>query len=125
APSAWTAVLGEVAAAVAELKQVARPQGFEIVTPSEAARKFAESLLADDERAVMLGSAAINHPQLSQIHALAQWIAQQIGASFGYLTEGGNALGGHLANALPNGGANARQAFEQPRKAYVLLHAEP
>jgi len=125
APSEWVSLLGEVAVAIADSKQIARPAGLEGVNASEAARKVAQNLLSDDERAVLLGGAAIHHPQLSQLHALAQWIAQQLGARFGYLTEGGNALGGYLANALPSKGANALQAFAQPRKAYVLLHAEP
>ncbi len=124
-PSDWAALLGEVAAAIADLKQIGRPAGFEGVSPSDAARKVADNLLSGDERAVLLGSAAINHPQLRQLHVTAQWIAEQLGAHFGYLTEGGNALGGYLASAVPNGGGNARQVFEQPRKAYVLLHAEP
>ena len=44
---------------------------------------------------------------------------------FGYLTEAANTVGAYLANALPNTGVNAKTLFEQPRKAYLLLHAEP
>ncbi|HEY4541326.1 MAG TPA: NADH-quinone oxidoreductase subunit NuoG [Noviherbaspirillum sp.] len=125
APSAWVSALGEIAVAVAHAKGVQGPRGVEGINPSEAANKIATSLVAGENRAVLLGSAAIHHPQASQLHALAQWIAHQVGARFGYLTEGGNALGGYLANALPGKGANALQAFAQPRKAYMLLHAEP
>jgi NADH-quinone oxidoreductase subunit G len=60
------------------------------------------------------------------LHAAAQWIAQHTDAKFGYLTEAANTVGGYLAKAIPvDKGANALQAFAQPRKAYVLLHAEP
>ncbi|MFC5474318.1 NADH-quinone oxidoreductase subunit NuoG [Paraherbaspirillum soli] len=127
APSAWLAALGEVAVAVAQAKSVAAPAGFEQVVPSAAAKQTAASLLSGDAKAVLLGNAAAQHPQASQLHALAQWIAQQTDAKFGYLTEAGNTVGGYLANAVPTAGkgANAQQLFAQPRKAYVLLNAEP
>ncbi len=35
-------------------------------------------------------------------------------------------MGAHLVGALPGeGGLNAREVFEQPRKGYVLLNVEP
>ncbi|HVL77073.1 MAG TPA: molybdopterin-dependent oxidoreductase, partial [Noviherbaspirillum sp.] len=124
-PSSWLALLNEVAVGIAAEKGVAAPAGLEGVTVSDAAKEVAKNLLSDDERAVLLGSAAIHHPQASELHAVAEWIATALGAHFGYLTEGGNALGGYLAGALPGKGGNALQAFAQPRKAYMLLHAEP
>src|SRR5690606_2432576 len=37
-----------------------------------------------------------------------------------------NAVGGYLAGAVPrNGGLNAAEMFEQPRKLYLLLNVEP
>src|SRR5205814_548331 len=74
---------------------------------------------------IMLGNAAAQHPQASQLHAAAQWLAEQTGAHFGYLTEGANTVGGHIVQAYPGKGGNALQMFEQPRKAYLLLNAEP
>jgi NADH-quinone oxidoreductase subunit G len=73
----------------------------------------------------LLGNVAVQHPQSSQLHAIAQWIAENTSASFGYLTEASNTVGGYLANAFPSTGANAKNLFEQPRKAYLLLNAEP
>ncbi|MES2538554.1 MAG: NADH-quinone oxidoreductase subunit NuoG [Pseudomonadota bacterium] len=126
APSAWLAALGEVIAAVAEAKNIAAPAGFEKVTPSAEAKQTAASLLSGESKAVFLGNAAAQHPQASQLHAAAQWIAQNTDAKFGYLTEAANTVGGYLANALPaNGATNALQLFAQPRKAYLLLNAEP
>ena len=126
APSAWLAALSEVVVAVAQAKGVAAPTGFENVQVSVAAKQTADSLLSGTSKAVLLGNAAAQHPQASQLHAAAQWIAEQTGAKLGYLTEGGNAVGGYLANAIPGkDGVNAAQAFAQPRKAYVLLNAEP
>jgi NADH-quinone oxidoreductase subunit G len=126
APSAWLAALSGIVAAVAQAKSVAAPAGFENIEISQEAKQTAASLLSGASKAVLLGNAAAQHPQASQLHAAAQWIAEQTGAKLGYLTEGGNAVGGYLANAIPGeDGANALQAFAQPRKAYLLLNAEP
>jgi len=125
APSAWLSVLGEVIAAIAKAKGIAAPAGFENVQISAEAQQTATSLLSGGTRAVFLGNAAAQHPQASQLHAAAQWIAQNTEATFGYLTEAANTIGGYLANAIPKNGANAQQAFAQGRKAYLLLNAEP
>lgn len=125
APSAWLSALGEIIAAVAQAKGIAAPAGFGNATPSSAAKETAANLLSGEPRAIFLGNAVVHHPQASKLHAAAQWIAQQTGARFGYLTEGANTVGGYIANAIPRQGANAQSVFAQPRKAYVLLHAEP
>ncbi|PUA19892.1 NADH-quinone oxidoreductase subunit NuoG [Glaciimonas sp. PCH181] len=127
APSNWLAMLGEVVVAVAQAKSVAVPAGFDNVTPSANAKQIATSLISGTSKAVLLGNAAAQHPQASQLHVAAQWIAQQTGAKFGYMTEAGNTVGGYLAQAIPavGKGANAQEMFAKPRKAYVLLNAEP
>jgi NADH-quinone oxidoreductase subunit G len=126
APSEWPGLLNQVVAAIAAEKSVAAPAGFEAGEISEAAKLTASSLLSGERKAVLLGNAAAQHPQASQLHAAAQWIAAQTGARLGYLIEGGNTVGGYIANAIPgNGGANAAQLLSQGRKAYLLLNAEP
>jgi len=125
APSDWLAGLSEVVVAVAQAKNVAAPAGFEGIEAGEIAKGIAASLLSGERRVVALGNAAAQHPQASQLHAAAQWIAQNTDAKLGYLTEAANTVGGYIANAVPGKGANALQMFAQPRKAYVLLHAEP
>jgi len=125
APSAWLSALAEVVAAVAQQKKIALPSGFEGIAPSEEATKMAAGLLIGGNRAVFLGNAAAQHPQASKLHAAAEWIAAQTGATLGYLTEGANTVGGYLANALPGSGVNSQEAFATPRKAYLLLNAEP
>jgi NADH-quinone oxidoreductase subunit G len=117
--------LAEVAAAVAQAKGVTAPAGCEGVKVSVQAKQIADALASGAQSAILLGAAAAQHPQASQLHAFAQWLAQNTDAKFGYLVDGANAVGGYLANAVPGKGANAQQAFAQPRKAYVLLHAEP
>ncbi|MES2103273.1 MAG: NADH-quinone oxidoreductase subunit NuoG [Pseudomonadota bacterium] len=124
APSAWLGFLAEVAVAVAAKKEITKPAGFESVQASAAAEAIAASLVAGNS-GVFLGNTAAQHPDAAKIHALTQWIAQNAGAGFGYLTEAANTVGGYLANALPASAAAAGQLFAQPKKAYVLLHAEP
>lgn len=120
-PSAWLAGLSEIIAAVATAKGIPAPEGFASITASANAQQIAASLNAG-EAAVFLGNAAGQHPQASQLHSAAEWIAQQTGAKFGSLTEAANTVGGYLANAA---GASAEALFATPRKAYVLLQAEP
>src|ERR1035437_4947123 len=125
APSAWLSALGEVIVAVSQAKGIAAPAGFANVQPSPEAKQTAASLLSGEPGAILLGNAAAQHPQASQLHAAAQWIAQNTNTKLGYLTEAANSVGGYLANALPGKGANVQQAFAQGRKAYLLLNIEP
>ncbi|BEV52341.1 NADH-quinone oxidoreductase subunit NuoG [Burkholderia orbicola] len=126
APSAWLDELAGIAAAVAQLRSVALPDALAGVTASPAAQAVAQSLANGERRAVLLGNVAVRHPQFAKLHAVAQWIADNTGATFGFLTEAANTVGAHVVGALPGeGGLNAREAFEQPRKGYVLLNVEP
>jgi len=125
APADWTALLGEVAVAVAQHKNMPVPAELAALQPSSTAKQIAAGLLSGEPRAIMLGNAAVQHPQASQLHAIAQWIAENTSASLGYLTEAANTVGGYLANAFPSNGVNAKRLIEQPRKAYLLLNVEP
>ena len=123
APSDWLAALSEVVVAVAAAKGIAVPAGFENITASDAAKAIAANLnAADQPGAILLGNAAAQHPQASALHAAAQWIAEQTGAKFGYLTEAANTVGAYLVGA---GAKHAAPVFSAPKKAYVLLNAEP
>lgn len=125
APADWLAALSEVVAAVANAKGIAAPSGFDGVETGNPAKGIAASLVVDGELdlpgAVLLGNSAANHPQASKIHAAAQWIAEQTGCKFGYLVEAANTVGGYLVGATGKGEA----VFSAPKKAYVLLNAEP
>jgi len=126
APSDWPAALSEVVAAVAAAKGIAAPAGFEHIVATDVAKAIASALVASGGEspagAVLLGNAAAQHPQASRIHAAAQWIAEQTGARFGYFLEGANSAGGYLVNATAK---KAEPAFATPKKAYMLLNAEP
>ncbi|MCA7952450.1 NADH-quinone oxidoreductase subunit NuoG [Burkholderia seminalis] len=126
APSAWLDELAGIAAAVAQLRGVALPDALAGVTASPAAQAVAQSLSNGERRAVLLGNVAVRHPEFAKLHAVAKWIADNTGATFGFLTEAANTVGAHVVGALPGeGGLNAREAFAQPRKGYVLLNVEP
>ncbi|MBS1187677.1 MAG: dehydrogenase [Burkholderiaceae bacterium] len=118
-PSGWCAALGEVAVAIAQQKGVNAPAGFDGVTPSDSAVRIAASLLFGRRAGVFLGNAAAQHPQASQLHALAEWIARQAGIGFGHLTEAANTVGAYLANAC------GHAPLASPRQAVLLLNAEP
>ncbi|KML51937.1 NADH dehydrogenase [Burkholderia cepacia] len=126
APSAWLDELAGIAAAVAQLRGVALPDTLAGVAASPAAQTVAQALANGERRAVLLGNVAVRHPEFAKLHAVAQWIADNTGATFGFLTEAANTVGAHVVGALPgDGGLNAREAFAQPRKGYVLLNVEP
>ena len=121
-PSAWIGTLSEVALAVAKAKSASAPAGTSNVSVSEQAQKIADSLLSGTNAAVLIGSAAIAHPQASDLHVLAQFIAQQTGATLGFLPVGGNAVGASLVNA---NGAGVQSVLSGDRRAVVLLNIEP
>jgi len=123
APSGWVDALAQVAAAVAKAQGIAAPAPADA---GAAAQKIAASLLSGERKAVLLGNAAAQHPQASQLLALAQWIATEVGASVGYFGEAANNVGAQWVNALPGkGGLNAGQMLTQPMKALLLLGIEP
>ena len=122
APSAWVNTLAEVAQAVAKAKSATVPSGTPSVTVSAAAQKIADSLLSGSNAAILLGSAALSHPQSSDLHVLAQFISAQTGATLGFLPEGGNAVGAALVNA---NGAGVESVLSGERRAVVLLNIEP
>jgi NADH-quinone oxidoreductase subunit G len=123
APSQWLQQLADVAAAVARLAGVPAPLPAD---PGPHAQAVADLLCSGANKALLLGQAAAQHPQASQLLAVSQWIAAQTGATVGYLGEAGNSVGAQLVNALPGaGGLNAAQMLTQPMKALLLLHAEP
>ncbi|MCY7371746.1 MAG: NADH-quinone oxidoreductase subunit NuoG [Polaromonas sp.] len=123
--SGWLQMLGAVAVAVAKKKGVPAPVSAE---GSEVGSAVAESLLAGDRKAILLGNAAAHHAQASGLLSLANWIGGQTGASVGYLTEAANTVGAQLASAQPGaGGLNTAQMLDGSGalKALILLNNEP
>jgi NADH-quinone oxidoreductase subunit G len=121
-PSAWVNTLGQVALAVAKAKSVLAPVGIANLSVSESAQKIADSMLSGSSKAVLLGSAAVSHPALSNLHVLAQFIADNTGATLGFLPVGGNAVGAALVNA---NGAGIESVLSGDRRAMILMNIEP
>ena len=123
APSDWVQSLANVAGYVASAKGVAAPATALVDAAAEA---VAQALLSGERKAVLLGNAAVQHPQASQLLSLANFIGAHTGASVGVFGQAGNSVGAQLVGAQPaQGGLNAGQMLSQPMKAILLLNTEP
>jgi NADH-quinone oxidoreductase subunit G len=100
------------------------------VNAGDAHRAIAAQLASGARRLVLLGGLAQRHPAWADVRAAAAAIAALTGATLGYVPDGGNAVGGALAGALPHrgpggkplepAGLDARAMLEQNLRAYVL-----
>ena len=121
--ASWVQTLADIATAIAAETSVAAPVAG---TATPAAQAIARSLLSGERKAVLLGNAAAHHAKASSLLALANWIAAQVGATVGYLTEAANTVGAQVAGAVPQGnGLNAAQMLSGGLKAALLLNTEP
>jgi NADH-quinone oxidoreductase subunit G len=129
-PSLLPTMLAQIVVAAAQGAGKSPPAALQGIEPVAAADVIAASLLAGQRRAILLGNYAMQHPDASQIIALAQVLADITGATLGVCTEAANTVGGYLAGALPREGGHNAQAMlggngNDPLHAYVVLHAEP
>jgi NADH-quinone oxidoreductase subunit G len=75
---------------------------------------------------VIMGEAAVTHPQASWLRAIARFIAAATGAGYNELPIGANAVGLAELGVVPgNGGLDAQAMLAQPRKSYLLYGIEP
>jgi NADH-quinone oxidoreductase subunit G len=130
APSRLTRALAEIVVAAAGAANAPAPAALAGIEAPDIAKAIAGSLAGGTRKGIFLGNFAQQHPQASQLHALAQSLAELTGARLGFLTEASNSVGGYLVSALPNaGGLNAATMLSAgegvPPKAFLLLHAEP
>ena len=124
APSRLAEALAAVVKAAADIKGVSTPDAIASVEVCASARKIAQSLVDGEKKAIFLGNVATQSSDATQLHALALELAKLTAATVGFLGEGANTVGGYASLAL-TAGANSRQMFETPRKAYVLMGIEP
>ena len=134
APSQWPRLLAEVLVAALQAQGTVAPAELSAavsihlaaLVPGDAARAIAASLSSGERGAVLLGNAAVQHPEYARIARLAQAIAAATSARFGQIGEAAKSVGGYLARAVPSGGGlDARAMVEQPRKLYLSLNNEP
>jgi NADH-quinone oxidoreductase subunit G len=129
-PSELPALLAQVLLAVAEKKgatpAISLQSALAGIRVGAPAQRIAGSLAGGSEGAILLGNLAQYHPRGSTLWRLASDLARIAGMKFGFLGEAANSVGAYLAGALPSAtGMNAARMIAQPRKAYMLLHAEP
>ncbi len=129
APQEMVAEFAALAVAVSEATGKALPAEWaKAAHGADAAnyRKMAASLHASDQAVLVVGQAAMAHPQASWLRTLAAWIADACGARLNLLPSGGNTAGAATMGAQPRaGGLNARSMLEQPRKTYLLWDLDP
>ncbi len=126
APSLLPFALAEIVVAASTGAGRPAPAALAGIEPTAAAQVIAASLLTGGHRAILLGNGAEQHPEASQLLALAQALAEITGAKLGCLTEAANSVGGYVAGALPQaGGLDAQAMLKNPRRAYLVLGAEP
>ena len=119
----WVQCLADIAAAVAAEKGVVAPAEGRA---SARAIVVAKSLMSGDRKAILLGNAAAHHPKATSLLALSNWIADNTGASVGYLTEAANTVGAQVVGAMPGvSGLNASQMLAGGVRAALLLNTEP
>src|SRR6185436_18680066 len=73
---------------------------------------------------ILLGHYAQQHPDFAVLYAIAQELGRVTGATVGLLPDGANAVGAHLAGAVPQRGLDACAMVAQPRKAYLTMGVE-
>ncbi|MBB6186826.1 NADH-quinone oxidoreductase subunit NuoG [Rhodanobacter sp. MP7CTX1] len=82
--------------------------------------------LKSGKAVVILGEAAVTHPQASWLRTIAHFIAKATGAGYNELPVGANAMGLAALGVVPgNGGLDAQAMLTQSRKGYVLYGVEP
>jgi NADH-quinone oxidoreductase subunit G len=123
-PADLPLALAAIVKSAAQLRSEAVPAGLDSVEPCGVSQVIASSLVEGDKRAIFLGNVAEQSPQATLLHSLANELARLTGASCGFIGDGANSVGGHLAKAFPTA-LNAYDMFAQPRKAYFLLGVEP
>jgi NADH-quinone oxidoreductase subunit G len=120
APSKWLAALQAIAVEVAVAKSIPAP--LNMAQGDAQAKLFAQSLLFGEQKSIFIGNTALAHPQATQIVAWAQWIADETGATLGFLGEGANFVGAKLVGATSQG---IQPILDGSKKAVVLYQVEP
>ena len=101
--------------------------------PTEAHQAIAQQIGTGEHKLILLGAIALRDPAFADLRIVAEALAQVTGATLGYLPEGGNAVGAHLAGVLPHRAAGGRalqtpglnlsEMFAARLKAYLVLGA--
>lgn len=123
-PQSLAYALAQVLKAAAAIKNTSPTLGLDNVLPDAASIKIAESLVTGEKKAIFLGNVAEQSSCATVIAQLAQELSKLTGATFGFIGEAANSVGGYVAGATPSE-LNAYEMFAQPRKGYILFGLEP
>ena len=123
-----------VAASNGQLPDAVRRLG-EGVEPTDAQREIARLLAEAKDGLVLVGALAARDEDFAAIRALSAVIAAATGTRAGYLSDGSNAAGAHLAGLLPHRraggvareslGLDAGRMLDAPLDALLMLNVEP
>ncbi|MBI5862462.1 MAG: NADH-quinone oxidoreductase subunit G [Rhodocyclales bacterium] len=126
APSQLPSLLAQVVKAVSEIKGAAVDPVLAGIVVTEKAQQIAQSLVSGKKAGILLGNFAQQHPQAATLHALGSQLANVLGGMFGFIGEAANSVGAYVAQAVPGAsGLNAEAMLLSPRRAYLVMGAEP
>ncbi len=136
-PARMLSALAGIARALSVLKSSPLPPAFSSrfgeVKTGVVEQAMAQALHQGQRVSLLLGSFALSHPQVANLRAMAQLIADMCNAKLGQLAEA-NAAGAWLAGCVPHRGVGGKSAtvgrtamnmLREPRKAYLLFGLEP
>jgi NADH-quinone oxidoreductase subunit G len=95
-----TGPAGRALAALSRQRQRSRARRAgrsRVVCSLRKSKKIAQSLVDGEKRAVFLGNVATQSADATQLHALALELGKLTNATVGFLGEGANVVGGHVA----------------------------
>ena len=97
----------------------------EAAVAATARDRDARDGLKGKRSAILLGHYAQQHPDFAVLLAIAQEIGRVTGATVGVLPDGANAVGAHLAGAVPTRRASTRARWSRtPRRGYLVAGVE-
>ena len=128
APDELPTQLAAIAKALLVLSGKPAPDGLapllENVDVHESHRRIATALFEGERAAVFIGLQAQSLPNLAELRALANVIADQADARLGYFSDGANAVGLALAGVLPHRGVGGQPLAQAGRAVDAILGGE-
>ena len=91
------------------------------VKTSAEQQAIAATLAEADDASVLLGNIATRHSAYAAVRDLAAFIADATGAKLGFVTEGANTAGAHLAGVLPHRGLGGEPRAAAGMDAQTML----
>jgi len=94
------------------------------VQPTDSQSHVAKILAEGEASLVLLGNIAARHPAGAAVRALVAAIAETTGAKFGFVSEGANTVGAHLAGVTPHRTRGGEAREESGKNAVDMLSSD-